>query len=310
MTNLITSKESREFWNVMRKKSDAKNDYALEKSSDGAIIAPDDFKADFIKALDKENLFRRRGTVISSSHADGTILTTLSTAVADWVNENTAYPQTNDTFGTIRIESHKLAALTKIKNTFVSDNKFCIGKYLCNDFARCIGRTEEKACIVGNGITQPTGILTGEAAVFTESPETISYDDIISLFFSLKAEYRKNAVFIVNDSTAMVLRKLKDNSGRYLWNEQSNTIFDRPVLTSQFMPEISGGNKCVAFGDISYYWIVERQPLAIKVLQECFAAEDMTGYIASERVDGSLINKEAVKLLQVSAPEVTDKEGN
>ncbi|MDY0410655.1 phage major capsid protein [Virgibacillus soli] len=42
-------------------------------------------------------------------------------------------------------------------------------------------------------------------------------DEIIDLVYSLKAPYRKNAVFIMNDATIKAIRKLKDGQGQYLW---------------------------------------------------------------------------------------------
>ena len=39
----------------------------------------------------------------------------------------------------------------------------------------------------------------------------------MDLFYSLKSPYRKNAVWILNDSTIKAIRKLKDNNGQYLW---------------------------------------------------------------------------------------------
>ncbi|MGV3139787.1 phage major capsid protein, partial [Brevibacillus agri] len=95
---------------------------------------------------------------------------------------------------------------------------------------------------------------------------TISFDEIISLYFSLKDEYRNNAVFIMHDNTAMLLRTLKDTSGSYLWNSSDNTICGKPVVTSPYMPTVSAGAKSIVIGDLSYYWLIERQPITIKKL--------------------------------------------
>lgn len=46
--------------------------------------------------------------------------------------------------------------------------------------------------------------------------ESLTYDEVINLYFSVKAEYRKNGVWLMNDETALVLRKLKDSDGNYL----------------------------------------------------------------------------------------------
>ncbi|RKJ07115.1 hypothetical protein D7X87_00165 [bacterium D16-54] len=41
--------------------------------------------------------------------------------------------------------------------------------------------------------------------------------------------------------------------GSYLWNHNSDTIFGKPVNTSEFMPSAAPGRLPVAFGDFSHY---------------------------------------------------------
>ncbi len=80
-----------------------------------------------------------------------------------------------------------------------------------------------------------------------------------------------------------------------------DTILNRPVLTSAYMPEIASGNKTVAFGDFKYYWIADRQGRSFKRLNELFAVTGQVGFVATQRVDGKLILPEAVKYLQQKA---------
>jgi len=87
------------------------------------------------------------------------------------------------------------------------------------------GRAEEDLFINGNGTIEPTGILSVSESVDTMATNTLSYDEIVELYFSIEAEYRKDAVFIMNDETAFYLRTLKDDDGNYLWNSNSDTIF-------------------------------------------------------------------------------------
>ena len=49
------------------------------------------------------------------------------------------------------------------------------------------------------------------------SATAVTADELMDLFYSLKSPYRKNAVWILNDSTIKAIRKLKDNNGQYLW---------------------------------------------------------------------------------------------
>ena len=128
----------------------------------------------------------------------------------------------------------------------------------------------------------------------------------MDLFYSLKAPYRKNAVFVMNDASIKALRKLKDNNGQYLWQPSltastPDTLLGRPVYTSAFMPGLEAGAKSVLFGDLSYYWVADRQGRSFRRLGELFAPTGQVGFLATQRVDGKLILPEAVKVLQQKA---------
>lgn len=291
----VNNTTSYEFWNAVRRKKINNNVPTINIG----MIAPEEFLKEFNAELKKNNFFRTLGTVLKAPTSGGTINTLTSTAIAEWVDENTLYPEISNDHSNMGVKSHKVAALVKIKNSFVNDMGFDIKKFICREFARAFCRAEEKVFISGNGVNEPKGITTADASIVTETEGEITTDDIIKLFFSLEAEYRKNGVFIINDDTALKLRMLKDSSGRYIWDENNDTIFGRPVILSPYMPNAESGNKAVAFGDLSYYWIIERQPLAIKVLLELFSREDATGYAGSERLDGKLIREDALKLLGV-----------
>lgn len=128
---------------------------------------------------------------------------------------------------------------------------------------------------------------------------------MIDLFYSLKPPYRINASFVTNDSTLKILRKIKDNTGQYIWQPSvkdgtPDTILGRPVYTSPYVPELAAGALPMAFGNFNYYWIADRRDVRFKVFNELYAERDQIGFFATERVDGKLILPEAVKLLQIA----------
>ena len=104
----------------------------------------------------------------------------------------------------------------------------------------------------------------------------------------------------MNDETALTLRSLKDDAGNYLWRGGADSLLGKPVVISNAMPSIAPGAKPVAFGDFSYYWVVSRFPLTVRVLDELFALHDQRGYLAYEFLDGKLIRLEAVKVLKMA----------
>jgi HK97 family phage major capsid protein len=148
----------------------------------------------------------------------------------------------------------------------------------------------------------PKGILheTEGAETGLTVSDTITFDDIAKLYFSVKAEYRTDGAWLMNDETAFLLRTLKDSNDNYIWEHSTNTIMGKPVYISEFMPSISSGNKPIAFGDFSYYTIIDRAPLSVRTLDEKYALQQQRGYLAYEMLDGMLIRPEAVKVISVA----------
>ena len=176
-----------------------------------------------------------------------------------------------------------------------------IEKYLTQKLGKSFGKAEDNAFINGTGADEPTGILHHtDGAKTALTVETLTYDDVISLYFSVDKEYRKNGIWLMNDKTALALRKLKDNDGNYLWNQANDTILGKQVIISEYMPDIETGTKPIAFGDFSYYWIVGRKPVTVRTLLEKFVLYDQIGYLAFEFLDGKLVRNEAIKVIQMA----------
>jgi len=285
------------FWNSMRGKHISPTAFNDQM---GSNQTPDEFKGKFDKALAKDNVFRRLATVVHTTAPEGTIQAVASTGLAEWVAEGGSIPESADAITPFPVYSHKLASLVRLNNSFVSDNAFDIEKYLLNAFARRFGRAEEAAFLNGAGVDEPMGLLSNSGAEVGVTAASMTYDDVVKLYFSLKSEYRTNAVFLMHDDTAMALRTLKDSAGSPIWSAQNDTIFGKPVITSPSMPLPTSGAKPIAFGDLSYYWVIERQPITIKRLNERYAVQGQIGFTAYERLDGRLILPEAVKVLQMA----------
>lgn len=291
------------FWNMMRGKKADLPVLSAKSVGNGAYLTPEDFKSKFDQALTKDNVFRRLGTVVNTTSPDATIFATTSTGTAAWIAEGASIPESSDAILPFKVYSYKLGSLTRLNTTFVNDNAFDLEKYLVTAFARRFGRAEEAAFLNGTGTNQPTGLLSNsgaEVGVTAASATAIAYDELTKLYFSLKAEHRTSAVFLMHDDTAMALRTLKDNVGNPIWNAEKDTLFGKPVVTSLAMPATAAGKKAIAFGDLSYYWVIERQPLVVNRVSELYSELGQIGFFAFERLDGKLVLPEAVKVLQMA----------
>ncbi|MGN1294871.1 MAG: phage major capsid protein [Bacilli bacterium] len=312
-TGRASNSYKKNFWNAMRRKQmtpEMSNALQIGTDSEGGYLVPDEYETTLVEALEEENIFRKLAHVISTSSGDRKIPVVASKGSASWVDEEGTIPDSDDAFSQVSIGAYKLGTLIKVSNELLNDNVFNLEAYISKEFARRIGAKEEDAFFNGNGTGKPVGIFnaTGgaEIGVTAASATAITADEIIDLFYSLKAPYRKKAVWILNDATIKTIRKLKDNNGNYLWQPAltagtPDTILGRPVYTSSYVPTIAAGAKTIAFGDFSYYWIADRAGRNFKKLSELYAANDQTGFVATQRVDGKLILPEAIKVLKMKA---------
>ena len=311
-TGTATDEYKDAFWRNVRSKSishEVFNALQVGTDSEGGYLAPDEYQRTLIQALEEQNIFRKLAHVISTGSGERKIPIVASKGTAAWIDEEAQYPESDDAFGMVSIGAYKLATMIKVSEELLNDSVFDVPAYIAKEFARRIGAAEEEAFFTGDGKGKPTGILaaTGaEVGVTAAAANAITMDEVMDLFYSLRAPYRRNAVFIMNDSSVKALRKLKTQNGDYIWQPsvqvgEPDKLLGRPIYTSSYMPALEAGAKGILFGDLGYYWVADRQGRSFKRLNELYAPTGQVGFLSSERVDGKLILPEAVKCLQMKA---------
>ena len=312
-TGRASDEYGRAFWNAMRRPVVNEGDrqsLTVGTDSEGGYLVPDEFEKTLIEALEEENVMRTLAKIIKTSSGDRKIPVVASKGEATWVDEEGPIIESGDTFTQVTIGAYKLATMIKVSEELLQDSVFRIDTYIAREFGRRIGAKEEEAFLTGDGEGKPTGIFDDDAGAelgaTTANAAEITADELLDLFYSLKAPYRRKAVFVTNDSTVKAIRKLKDGTGQYLWQPSitagdPDTLLNRPVKTSAYVPAIAAGAKILAFGDFGYYWIADRQGRAFQRLNELYAVTGQIGFKATQRVDGKLVLAEAVKVLQMKA---------
>lgn len=290
---------SNHFWNYLLGHEGHKQFLDSGKKGTGGYVLPTLSEDKFDKKLKSESKFRQLATCIYAPFGSSTIHAKMNSDSATWVAPDGTIPiyDAIDDFSFYSVNDHKLAVLMQLDSSFLHDNRYTFESYITNRLVKDFSRAEEYGFVQGTGENMPTGILaeTGGADIGVTT-DTLGYDDVIHLFFSVKPEYREKGVWLMSDETALTLRTLKDNSGNYLWRDSDDTILGEKVIISEYMTN----EKPIAFGDFSYYWVVDRTPLTVQVLRERFFETDQIGYLACEQLDGKLIRKEAIKVLQIA----------
>lgn len=302
------------FWNATRTRDgisyEVRNSLKVGVDSEGGYLVPDEFEKTLVQSLGKKRIVREHAYVFQTNSGSHKIPVVTTKGTASWIDEEGAIPEGDDAFGQQTIGAHKVGTIIKVSEELLNDAAFDLEGYFSAEFARRIGNREEDAFFNGDGASKPLGILADDGGadigVTAASATAITAEEIISLFYSLEAPYRENAIWVFNDSTMAAIRKLKGSDGQFLWQKalhegDHETLLGKPVFTSPFMPEIAAGSKPVLFGDFSFYWIGDRQGVTFKRLNERYADTGQIGFLATKRVDAKLVLPEAMKVLQMKS---------
>ena len=301
------------FWHMVRDRYahySVFNALQVGTDTEGGYLVPDEYERTLVQALQEENKLRSLCNVIHTSSGDRKIPLVSSHGTASWVDEEGLIPESDDSFGQISLGAHKLASMIKVSEELLKDSVFDVEGYIAKEFGRRVGDAEEAVFINGDGAGKPIGLLhsTNGAAtgVTAASTTAITADELIDLVYSLKAPYRKHALFLFNDQTLKAIRKLKDGNGQFLWQPglqagQPNTLLGYNYETSYHMPLIGTGNKPILFGDFSSYWIADREGRSIKRLNELYAATGQIGFRVTQRLDARLVQQEGMKCLAMKS---------
>jgi HK97 family phage major capsid protein len=235
------------------------------------------------------------------------------------IAQGTAIGGTDPTFLKMTLNAFKYGQLVVVANELVEDNAVDISGFLGRNIGRALGRVIATDLVVGTGSAEPNGIMTaivGSGTIATGgSLITPTVEKLIDLQYSVNDEYRNSpdAAWLMNDSTAGTLRKLRDGAGgtvgAFLWQPsltqgiiggQPDRLLDKPVYTDPNVAAAGSNNKTVAFGDMSAYYVRTVGNPVIESDTSRYFDTDQIGFRGKWRVDGDLIDTTAVNVIKQS----------
>ncbi|WP_300058248.1 phage major capsid protein [uncultured Roseobacter sp.] len=284
-------------------------------NSDGGYLVDPQTSETVKSVLNATASIRSIAAVVNVEATSYDVLVDHTDVGAGWATETGATGETDTPqIDRITISLHELSALPKASQRLLDDSAFDIETWLASRIADKFARAEAAAFINGDGTDKPMGILSHSTVdndvwtwgnlgyVPTGIEGNVTADAIIDLVYALGAEYRANATFVMNSKTAGLVRKLKDNDGRFLWSDglaaaEPARLMGYPVLIAEDMPDAATDATPIAFGDFSAgYTIAERPDL--RVLRDPFSAKPHVLFYATKRVGGDVSDYAAIKLLK------------
>ncbi len=214
------------------------------------------------------------------------------------IAEATAPAAADPSFGVVTWNAFKLSSREVIVNReLIEDNQVRLVSRLAGLLGERLGREENRLFTVGAGTTEPTGIMTAcPEGLEGASISAIIYDELIDLEHSIDPAYRAPSNrYMFHDSTLLLVRKLKDSNGLYLWNSGAvsgipATLNGYGYTINQDMDEYAASKKVVCFGDLKAHKIRRVRGTRLVVTNELYSRTDQIGFFAWVRVDSNLLD--------------------
>ena len=116
-TGRATDEYRANFWNMMRSKApmpQVVNALQIGTDSEGGFLVPDEYEQTLVESLEEENIFRQLANIIRTSSGDRKIPVVATKGTASWIDEEGAYPESDDSFGQVSIGAYKLGTMVKV----------------------------------------------------------------------------------------------------------------------------------------------------------------------------------------------------
>lgn len=278
----------------------------------GGALVPDAFSQTIINLQEQYGVIRQEAQVfpMSSDHIDVPIHKTGISAT--WSTEGVAPTDTQSEWETLGLTAKKLSCLVKISTELAEDSVIDLADFMAGQMARAFAKAEDDAAFKGDGSNTYGGIygwtsierlnvtaLAGAidtpsaADVFT----AITVADLDALMGLLPQYADPNAKFYCSKyayvaSFQALAAAAGGNTVQTLQGKFGKNWMGYPIVETPSMPNASSPaadltdyimmiygdmRQACAFGD--------RRMFTLKILDQLYAAEDMIGVKATERVD-------------------------
>ncbi|WP_150121089.1 phage major capsid protein, partial [Sulfitobacter sp. HI0076] len=227
------------------------------QAEDGGASVPKQISNSILNQLVDASPLRKLASVENATTSDYVKIVGLRGASSGWAGETDPRSiTTTPKMGEVKPTFGELFAYCEATTWVLEDSQFNLEKWLNENVVDEFALKENAAFFNGDGVDKPTGFLTvpqteeddADRAFGTlqtvpaGSATVIEQDDLVNLMMSLRSPYRMrgNCAWIMNRTTAAIVRKMKDADGRLIWSDslaagQPATLLGYPVFESEEM---------------------------------------------------------------------------
>jgi len=286
-----------------------KNAFSSTVPSEGGFLIPETLRSELLRVSLESSIVRQRARVIPMEtlrvpipmiDSTSNVSSVYGGIVAYWTEEGASLTNTSASFGRVVLDAKKLTAYTEVPNELLSDTISSFEAFINMMFPEALAFYEDDAYINGSGVGEPLGFLDAAngarilvAKETGQDADTIVWENIIKMYSRMLPGSLNRAVWITSPDTFPELATMALNvgtGGSAIWLNNGTqgppmTILGRPVIVSEKVGKL-GDVGDIAFVDLGFYLIGDRQVMSSVSSPHYKFGNDMTAFRITQRVDG------------------------
>lgn len=291
---------------VEEKLSALRNAAGSVSPSDGGFLVPEVLRSQLLEIALEQSVVRPLATVVPMDSARVPFPMIDSTTnqgsvfggmVAYWGEEGAALKDASPKFGRVELDAKKLTGLSAVPNELLQDSIVSFSALIERLWPQALAFSEDNAFMTGSGVGMPLAFLGAKnkaaVAVTRGAANKIAYPDVVNMYARMLPSSLSNAVWLCSPDALPQLLQMSMTVGTggssvFVVNAQGpapQNIFGRPLIVTEKASQL-GARGDLAFVDLGYYLVGDRQTMTADSSTDYFFGADKTTFRIIQRVDG------------------------
>ncbi|MEU2510560.1 phage major capsid protein [Streptomyces syringium] len=294
---------------LQQKMASLRNAYSSVVPADGGFLVPETLRSQLLEIALEMAVVRSRATVVPMETArvpfpmiDSTtnVGSVFGGMIAYWGEESAALTDASPKFGRAVLDAKKLTGLSVVPNELLSDSLISFAALVERLWPQALAFFEDVAFMSGTGVGEPLGFLgSGNAAGVAvaketgQAADTIVVENVIKMYSRMLPSSLSRGIWVCSPEAIPELFTMALSVGTgggpvMLTNVAGPapmTIFGRPLVVSEKAGRL-GDRSDLAFVDLSYYLVGDRQTMTASSSTDWKFGNDQTAFRIIQRVDG------------------------
>ena len=211
---------------------------ALPVGGPGSNIIGTDHRGDLMIDILRAKIVTARlgATVLNDLRGNVDIPRLDQSAAAEWIAENTALSGSTPEFGKVTMTPKHVGALVEWSRNMLLQASPDIEMLMRNDLARIIAEAVDRAALVGEGGTEPTGIALVSGVGDVDMQAGLTWEKILELISEVETANSEGNGFTASPKVKRMLRKTPKQSsgveGNFIQGDDPNSLAGYPFLAT------------------------------------------------------------------------------